>query len=103
MTLKSVAYSVGELPLDHPEYYNFEIRVECRNLAEGQWAIVRRADVWSRSTSSWDYEPLSSGRTDEWLADHRFSRAEAILIATRLAPGLTVNGFTVTDALRDFS
>ncbi len=41
-----------------------------------------------------------SERDDDWLDAHRFDLDTALMLAKEAAPKVTVNGFTVADALR---
>jgi hypothetical protein len=41
-----------------------------------------------------------SEREDDWLDTHRFDLDTALKLAKEQAPLVTVNGYTVTDALR---
>lgn len=90
-------YVVSCFPPDSEEGGHFNLAVEYRG--RGLWAVVRLGQCLSR-TGTWDYESIPSERTDEWLADHRFDLDTALKLAKEAAPLVTVNGFTVTDALR---
>lgn len=77
------------------------VTVEDRGL--GGWAVVYgdggvRVRVLS-AEGEWDYEPIPSSRTAEWLAMHRFTRAEALDMARQQAPLITWNGLTAVDVL----
>lgn len=98
-----VAYEVSCLPDDHPERHNFTLRVVRRG--GDRWAVVNRMDYCLSSAGKWDYEPLPSSRTDEWKADHRFARSDAVALAEQAAPHLTIGPtdapFIVEDMLHD--
>lgn len=89
-------YVVCALPENHPNYYEFTLRVVRR--APGQWAVCR----FSRCLGAdglWDFEP--SDRSDEWKATHRFDLSTALRLAQEAAPTITVNGWTVQEALAE--
>lgn len=69
------AYRVEEAPL---------VRVEW--CGEDKWAIRNRGECLNRN-GEWEYEPLPSSRTDEFLERCRFSLADA-LDALKLSLGL---------------
>lgn len=48
------------------------------------WAIFFAGDVWSREAHDFVWEPQPSSRTDEFLADTRFSLADALRIVEDL-------------------
>ncbi|MGW9375680.1 hypothetical protein ACWGVR_37385, partial [Streptomyces xanthophaeus] len=52
------------------------------------------------SDGTWEYEMRPSEREDEWLDAHRFDLDTALKLARDQAPLVTVNGFTVDDALK---
>ncbi|MFK0140670.1 hypothetical protein [Streptomyces murinus] len=91
-------YTVNCLPEDGGlNSHVFEITVEYRG--NGRWAVLRHGRCLG-SNGEWDYELRPSEREDEWLANHRFDLDTALKLAKQAAPNVTVNGFTVTDALR---
>lgn len=57
------------------EYKGFVI--DLRNPKQDLWAIVDGGLRINRKTKVWEYEPLPSSRTDEWIADHCFTLTEA--------------------------
>jgi hypothetical protein len=85
-------YTVCALPLDHREAGHFSITVEWRG--NDKWAVCRYSECLSVD-GEWSYEPSTSGRTDEWIAAHRFDLDTALALADRAAPHITVNGYTV--------
>jgi len=90
-------YTVSCLPEGHQERSDFEITVAYRS--PGKWAVSR----WSRCLDAkgrWDYESIPSEREDEWLARHRCDLETALRLARAEAPKVTVNGYTVADALK---
>lgn len=99
-TVRATRYEVTALPDDIVHNRSgFVLTVEARG--RGRWAVCEGGRCWNRRTKDWDYESLPSGRTDEWLAEHRFDRlTQALLEAQACAPVLTVNGWTVEQAVR---
>jgi hypothetical protein len=90
------AYQVCAVPEDEAgNYLSFVITVE-RAHHTGTWAI-RRMHRCLSVDGTWDWESLPSGRTDEWLAEHRFDLDTALRLAVEAAPNIKVNGFTVAD------
>lgn len=49
------------------------------------WAIRRGAGACLSRDGKWVREPQPSSRTDEWLAEHRFTLEEATILAERKA------------------
>lgn len=96
--VRVTAYAVSCLPEDNVNAYHFTLKVEYRGY--GKWAVLIGPYCYS-ADGEYDYEPSSSSRTDEWLATHRFDLDEALELAQRCAPLMTVNGHTVADALLD--
>jgi hypothetical protein len=97
VTTRPTTYTVSALPEDDINADLFAITVEYRG--RGLWAVKRLSQCLA-ADGSWSYEPTPSGREDDWLAEHRFSREEALRLAEAAAPGVTVNGITVAEALR---
>lgn len=90
-------YTVNCLFEDGIDSHVFEITVEYRG--GGRWAVLRHG--WCLTADgTWDYEMRPSERDDDWLATHRFDLDTALALAKEAAPKVTVNGITVTEALR---
>lgn len=49
-----------------------------------RWAVTRNGDCLNRA-GTWDYEPLPSDRTDDWLKEHRFDTRDEAFEAARKA------------------
>ncbi|MFP3986930.1 hypothetical protein U9R90_05385 [Streptomyces sp. E11-3] len=96
-TVQATQYTVNCLPEDGINSHVFEITVEYRG--RDRWAVKRHSSCLG-ADGTWDYEMRSSSREDEWLATHRFDLETALKLAKEQAPLVTVNGFTVADALR---
>jgi len=89
-------YEVSILPLGHRERSSWTLTVEYRG--PDSWAVLWGGMALS-SNDGFDYEPSSSNRDDDYKATHRFPLAQAILRAKRVAPKLTVNGWTAREVL----
>ena len=75
----------------------WSIRVEY--VGENRWAVRRGGRVCLSRAGKWGYESIPSERTDEWLADNRFSLDEALEVAKREAPNVVVNSMTPADVI----
>lgn len=96
VAVRVAAYTINALPEDHDAAHHFEIRVEYRG--DGMWAVTRWRECLS-ADGTWDHEPLPSSRTDDWLAAHRFTEADAVRLAKQAAMAVRVNGSTAEDLL----
>ncbi|MFI8499419.1 hypothetical protein ACIGFK_13120 [Streptomyces sp. NPDC085524] len=96
-TIKPTRYVVSCFPPDSREGAHFNIAVEYRG--RDLWAVVRLGACLG-ADGAWSYESIPSERADEWLAEHRFDLDTALKLAKEAAPLVTVNGYTVADALR---
>lgn len=72
----------------------WDIRIEERSA--GKWAVVHASYCLGAHDGEWDHEPSPSNRTDEWIADHRFTLEEATRLAIDEAPFIMVNGLYAT-------
>jgi hypothetical protein len=77
------------------------VTVDDRGL--GKWAVIYgsaggRGRVLS-TRGEWDFEPIPSSRTDEWLDAHRFDLDTALKHAEQQAPFIKWNGMTAMDVL----
>lgn len=88
-------YLVTWLDRDHPEATIWAVRIEWRG--DDRWAVCTGNTAVLGRNGMWHHEPLPSSRTDQWLADHRFSLEEAWSLAIAAADTLTVNGMTWKD------
>ncbi|MEW2402208.1 hypothetical protein [Streptomyces sp. NPDC046862] len=95
-TVQATRYVVSCFEPDDQEGASFNLAVEYRG--RGLWAVVRMSRCLG-SNGTWSYESIPSEREDEWLAEHRFDLDTAIKLAKEHAPLVTVNGYTVADAL----
>jgi hypothetical protein len=110
--VQATAYKVNCLPEDGIDSDVFGLRVEYRGA--GRWGVYRNAHccLGADGEWSWGYQWRDGGEpeTDEewteyhagrdaWLDTHRFDEATALKLAKEQAPHVTVNGYTVADAL----
>lgn len=68
----------------------------------GKWAVMRGGTASGACfgrDGRWDYEPSPSSRDDDWLADHRFGKDEALALAREWAPKVDMNGFEAVEVL----
>ena len=91
-----VKVAVSLLQPDHEAHPYFAVMVEYRG--RDRWAVTRYSECLSRS-GEWGHESLPSSRTDEWLAENRFTYNEAIEAASKVAPTIKMNGYTAQDIL----
>jgi len=89
-------YDVSCLPEDDINARAFTLTVEWRG--GDRWAVMDGPFALDANGVQ-DYEPRSSAREDDWLATHRFDEQTALELARRAAQKMTVNGWTVADAL----
>jgi hypothetical protein len=89
-------YDVSCLPPDDESAALFTLRVEYRG--RGLWAVMDGAFALDADGNG-DFEPSASNRDGDWLAKYRFPLDKALEIAKRAAPLMTVNRWTVSDAL----
>lgn len=112
--VQATKYTVSCLPEDGLDSHVFVLTVEYRG--DGRWGVYRSAYCCLGNDGTWSYgytwrdgaqEPDSdeewteyhAGR-DAWLDAHRFDEETALKLAKEHAPLVTVNGRTVTEALR---
>jgi hypothetical protein len=113
-TVQAVKYTVNCLPEDGYDSHVFALTVEYRG--EGRWGVFRNPHCCLGNDGEWSWgyswrdgtaEPTTDDEWTEyhagreaWLDAHRFDEETALKLAKEQAPHITVNGFTVTDALR---
>ncbi len=91
-------YLVTAWPEDlagEPDAYSLCVTVAHR--APGKWGVFRGrggGGACLGADGEWDFEPVPSGREDDWLAAHRFSLDQALALAREQAPKVSVNGWT---------
>lgn len=96
-TVQAVEYTVNCLPEDDIDGHAFGIRVQYRGA--GRYAVIRGGDMCLGADGTWDHGVKEYDRGDDWLNAHRFDLDTALDLAKEQAPLVTVNGFTVADAL----
>lgn len=110
--VQATAYLVSCLP-EGDEQRHFSVTVEYRG--DGRWGVFRHAHCCLGADGEWSYgyswgdrhgpatdaewDAYNAGR-DAWIDAHRFDLDTALDLARAAAPLLTVNGHTVSDALR---
>lgn len=90
-------YEVSLLSDDDINRHYFALYVEARD--DDRWAVADGFQQCLAADGTWSHESVPSERADDWLADHRFDLVGALFLAKQAVPKVTVNGFTVTDAL----
>lgn len=90
------AYIFSLVPLDHSFVRLWSCRVEWRG--NDRWSVTHNGDVLNRNCEN-DHggEPQPSSRTQEYLDEYRFSEEEALEIARKYTPTITVNDSTLQD------
>lgn len=83
-------YAVSLLPADDVNYKSYVILVE-RDHQSDCW-IIHNGHEYYTDQGTWD--------PTRWKADHFSDPVAALKIAKDLAPGITVNGRTATEAHR---
>lgn len=91
---RATAYTVTMFREPTIDSHVFDITIE--ETAPGRWAVRHLGSCLS-NVEQWDYEPISSDRTDEWLNAHRFPFPLAREMAERAAPDIVVNGYRAVD------
>ncbi|OHU47324.1 hypothetical protein BKG82_27110 [Mycobacteroides chelonae] len=94
--VRPTAYAVSCLPPEHPNAFLFTLRVEWRS--EDRWCVTDGAYCY-RKDGHKAYESNPSSRTDRFKKAYRFPLDEALALAKRLAPKITINGHTVEAVL----
>lgn len=95
-TVRPTAYAVSCLPPDHRDAYLFTLKVEWRG--GDRWCVTDGAYCY-RKDGHQSYESNPSSRTDRFKKAYRFSLDDALALAKRLAPKMTINGHTVESVL----
>lgn len=88
--------TVSAVPEGNVNHALFSVKVSWRG---GETYAVERHRECLGADGEWDYEPLPSGRTDEWIATHRFGYDEALRLAHEACQHITVNFHSVADVL----
>lgn len=93
----ATSYQVSILPRDDINRSSWSLTVAHRG--HDRYAVVDRLDRCLSRSGDWAYEPIPSERTDEWKAEHRFSRDQALQLAVEHAPNVVCNGKTAIELL----
>jgi hypothetical protein len=97
-TVRVTRYEVSCLPQNNVNADLFTLSVEERS--PGRWAVLRGGMCYDADGVR-EFESMSTGRTDEFIARFRFDLDTALELAKRIAPTMKVNRHTVADALTD--
>jgi hypothetical protein len=97
-TVQATEYAVNCLPEDGLDSHVFEVRVQYRGA--GRYAVIKHGQMCLGADGTWDHGVKEYDRGDAWLDAHRFDLDTALRLAKEQAPLVTVNGYTVADALR---
>lgn len=95
-------YEVSVLPADDINRKHFTLYVEYQRHwypGGGQWSVHDGHDCFSADGVQADGITVY-GRDDDWIKAHRFDLETALALARKLAPNVTVNGHTATEAYR---
>lgn len=95
-TVKAVEYTINCVPEDDFDAHVFEIRVQYRG--NSRYAVIRHSSCLG-TDGTWDQGIKEYDRGQQWLDDHRFDLDTALKLAKEQAPLVTVNGYTVADAI----
>lgn len=111
--VQATKYTVNCVPEDGIDSDVFGLTVEYRGA--GRWGVFRHAHCCLGADGEWSWgyswgDGNSEPATDEewteyhrgreaWLDAHRFDEETALRLAREQAPLVTVNGYTVADAL----
>lgn len=95
--VQPTAYAVSCLPADHPDAYHFTLHVEWRGPGD-RWCVTDGAYCY-RKDGHKSYESNPSSRTDRFKRAYRFALDDALTLAKRVAPKMTINGHTVESVL----
>lgn len=96
-TVYPTAYAVSCIPPDHQDAYHFTLHVEWRGPGD-RWCVTDGAYCY-RKDGHKSYESNPSSRTDRFKKAYRFPIDDALVLAKRVAPKMTVNGHTVEEVL----
>ena len=83
---------------DDPEHHiglsSWDLEVAYRG--RGLWGVLHRGFCLGKD-GTWSYESSPSNREDDWLGEHRWPLEEAMTLAVKAAPHVTVNGRTAAE------
>ncbi|MFH8581678.1 hypothetical protein [Streptomyces zaomyceticus] len=112
-TVRADRYVVNCVPEDGVESHHWGLTVEYRG--NGLWGVYRNPHCCLGADGTWSWghnwrdgtrEPATDDEwteyhdsRDTWFSEHRFDEQTALKLAQEHAPLVTVNGYTVTDAL----
>jgi hypothetical protein len=95
---KATVFTFNALPdevrFESDESHYFDVTVEKRS--QDTWAVKHRNNCFNTNLAG-VYESLPSNRTDEFIANYRFTLAEAVEIAERLSHVIKLTGSTAEE------
>lgn len=91
-----VAYEMSCLPADHVDAYGFMLRVERRSVNPDRWCVSEKDFCYAIDGTS-EREPNPSSRTDKFERKYWHIWEDALALAKRVAPTMSVNGLSVED------
>lgn len=97
-TVEVTRYQVSCLPADHPDAHHFSLSVERRSTNPDSWCVTDGAYCYDLNGNA-EYEANPSSRTDKFKRSFRHSLDEALQLAKRIAPTMTINGLTPAKVL----
>jgi hypothetical protein len=71
---------------------HFRVKAEWRG--EDSWVVSHSLGLWNGI--DWEYEPTSSGYTEDFIARTRFTREQACTLAQQLADTVELDGLPWT-------
>lgn len=88
--------SFSPLPVGSMDRCTWQVTVDYAAGFDGdRWAVRIMGRALNKHTRQWDPEPIPSSRTDEWLADHRWTDyGEAVTAARAVCGNVTWNGMS---------
>lgn len=95
--VQATEYTVNCLPEDDLDGDVFGLTVRYRG--DGRWAVQRGEHSCLGADGEWAQGIKPYDRGDDWLDAHRFDLDTALELAKQAAPKVTVNGYTVVDAM----
>lgn len=90
--------AVSPLPIEHPDWEMYAIKVQWRG--NDVWAVTRGRQCLNRD-GEWEWEPLLSNGSEEFLARCRFDYDTALRLAVDAAPKVRINGRSAAEIARE--
>jgi hypothetical protein len=96
--VRPVKYLVSVWPEGEETVNTFSFSITVSYRGKSRWAVERSMYVLS-ADDAWDYEVSDDRDNDEWLTAHRFSLEDALALASKHAPNVSVMGKTAVEIL----